>query len=107
MTRPLSVPKIVQIEAMLNGRIEELFSHNGLGEEELVDVNLYLTVTRADLLEYFTNHPGAASAYFASIWKEPTHEAIMIQANECGYAVWISDHGIPRDVRSFATLEDA
>ena len=104
---PLNVPTSVQIEAMLFGSIEELFYRNGLAEEELVDVHRYLTVTKHDFLDYFKEHPAAALSYFRAVPQEPVHESIMLQTSAAGYVLWVSDHGVPRGVKTFSSLEDA
>ena len=106
MNKRLTASVDAQIEAMLSGHIEELFAQDGLGEEELVDPHLYLTVTRSDLLRYLRAHPDAAAAYLAH-GHEPTDENIVLQKVEPGYAVWASDYGTPRFVKTFSTLEEA
>jgi hypothetical protein len=107
MTPPITASVDAQIYAVLNDRVEELFRQNGLGEDALVDLHLYLTVTRSDLLKYFTSHPGSAQAYFISHAKQPSDEAIVLEQTEAGYAVWVSDHGTPRFVKTFLGLDDA
>src|SRR4029453_3895860 len=94
---------------MLHDRVEELFAQHGLGDEALVDLHLYLTVTRSDLLKYFQEHPGAADAYLASHTREADDagDEIVLQKNEIGYAVWANDRGTPRHVRTFENANEA
>jgi hypothetical protein len=107
LMQPIPASTETQIDAVLNDRLEELFEQHGLGQEALVNLHLYLTITRSDLLNYFAKHPGSAGVYFASHARVPHDEAVVLQRTESGYAVWVSDRGTPRFVKTFLTLEDA
>jgi len=110
MPQPIPASTEAQIAAILNGRVEELFAKYGLGQEALVDLHLYVTITRSQLHQYFAEHPGTALAYFATHHATATeihHDMIVLQKTESTYAVWCSDHGIPRSLKTFTRLEEA
>ena len=105
--KPIAASVEAQIDALLEDRIEALFGQYGLGQAALVDMHRYLTITRSDLLTYFTEHPGSADAFLVSHARDAHDDEIGLQRTEAGYVVWTTYHGAPAWVRTFLTADGA
>lgn len=68
----------------------------------------YLTVRRADVLEYFKRNPALARMHLEK-WEayKPQHDVFAVWHENGAYKVAIMDHGTPRDVTVFKSMEEA
>ncbi|HXT01061.1 MAG TPA: hypothetical protein VN915_10325 [Elusimicrobiota bacterium] len=72
------------------------------------DYMRYFSVTGTKVAAYLEKHPEEAKSYFAR-WSQvkTTHDVPKIWREGTNYRVAWLDHGMPRDLEDFATLEKA
>ncbi len=106
MAEQVLIPVKLQVEAMLHGQVDLLLKAR-LGCAP-VDPRPYLTVTRADVEQYFLQHPDLAQAYYDRQHAITTnHDIHRIETDGQSYRVFALDHGKPRFERRFDTLTGA
>jgi hypothetical protein len=100
---PLAIPITLQVEAMVQGRVEDLL-RAWLGQPPL-DPRACLSVRRADVEHYFRQHPVLAQEYYDRQHASTSTDDIdRIEVDGPSYRVFALDHGEARFERCFDTL---
>ena len=96
--KPLPIPEIEQMNAMLDGSFPSLLS-NYVENPPKYDFRNFITINRQKLIEFLTRNPDKAKAYYQSQLKVnsvATHDVSKVWQEGSGYFVAWMDHDRPR-----------
>jgi hypothetical protein len=103
----LNIPKQEQLKAILSDSVLAL-AERYVENPSPYNLKRYLTINRAELIDYLRLHPEETQRYFdAQQSSQATHDVLRVWIENNHYLVGYMDHGSPADVTAFDDLPEA